>query len=287
MKENANIKILNVDLTNPKTYHIGQDVILIDGIEEKNFPEYPFSMDFMVVTLVKQGTVNGNVNMRPFSSNGQGMILILQDLLVETISLSDDFEGRFMLYSKKFLESLNLTHWNLKSNILNNLFYPMNDELFSALSLYFDMIKGVLEREENPNREEIVCLLTKAYFLGAGYYLHSEENVVNDRNNEITEKFMELVRRNCNEHRDLDFYASELCLTSKYMSETVREVTGLSAQKWIEKYVVMNAKAMLSSTNLTISEICDRLNFLSLADFGKYFKRTTGLSPRAYRDSLS
>ena len=62
------------------------------------------------------------------------------------------------------------------------------------------------------------------------------------------------------------------------------EATGRSATDWIERCVIMDAKAQLSSTQKRVSEISDDLNFASPSFFGKYFKRLTGLSPRDFRE---
>ena len=57
----------------------------------------------------------------------------------------------------------------------------------------------------------------------------------------------------------------------------------LSAKEWIDDYVVLEAKALLKSTNMTIQQISYELNFPSQSFFGKYFKRSVGLSPLEYR----
>ena len=44
------------------------------------------------------------------------------------------------------------------------------------------------------------------------------------------------------------------------------------------------SKALLRSTNMTVQQIGDELNFPSQSFFGKYFKRLTGMSPKAYRE---
>ena len=86
-------------------------------------------------------------------------------------------------------------------------------------------------------------------------------------------------------HRDLSYYANKLCKSAKYLSRVIMEATGRSATDWIERCVIMDAKAQLSSTQKRISEISDDLNFASPSFFGKYFKRLTGLSPRAFREA--
>jgi AraC-like DNA-binding protein len=47
--------------------------------------------------------------------------------------------------------------------------------------------------------------------------------------------------------------------------------------------VVLEARALLKSTNMTVQQISDELNFPSQTFFGKYFKRRVGMSPKEYR----
>ena len=69
----------------------------------------------------------------------------------------------------------------------------------------------------------------------------------------------------------------------KYMSTLIKKVSGKTALGWIEEYVILDAKAQLSSTMNTIQQICYDLNFPSQSFFGQYFKRIVGKSPSDYR----
>ena len=53
----------------------------------------------------------------------------------------------------------------------------------------------------------------------------------------------------------------------------------------ISRMVIMDAKSQLKSTNLSIQEISDSLNFANMSFFGKYFKRYVGMSPLDYRNN--
>lgn len=78
-------------------------------------------------------------------------------------------------------------------------------------------------------------------------------------------------------------YSGGLCITPKYLSRIIKDITGYTALDYIENYVVTEAKAMLNSTMMTVQQISDSLNFPSQSVFGKYFKRVTGMSPKEYR----
>ena len=94
---------------------------------------------------------------------------------------------------------------------------------------------------------------------------------------------MKLLMCHYKECRDVNFYASKLFITPKYLSNTLKTVTGKKAGQMIDEYVVLQAKILLSSTNMTIQQISEELNFANQSFFGRYFKRITGLSPTQYR----
>jgi AraC-like DNA-binding protein len=77
--------------------------------------------------------------------------------------------------------------------------------------------------------------------------------------------------------------SDKLCVTAKHLSKVVRQTSGKSANDLIDEYVALEAKALLKSTNMTVEQIADELNFPSQSFFGKYFKRVTGSSPSEYR----
>ena len=80
------------------------------------------------------------------------------------------------------------------------------------------------------------------------------------------------------------FYADKLCLTPKYLSSVIHEVSGKFAGEWIDDHVVTLAKSLLTSSMKTIQEISYDLNFTTPSSFTKYFKRITGDTPREYRN---
>lgn len=148
------------------------------------------------------------------------------------------------------------------------------------------MCYNLADAEENPHRVEILHLLTRAYFLGLGYFLHQQNDIYisKERCHTLCDEFIRLVEANYREHRDLKFYADMLLLTPKYISTTVRRSSGKSATEWIERYVTLDAITQLTSTERSIKEIAYDLNFPSQSCFGKYFSRVVGTSPSNYRE---
>ena len=74
-----------------------------------------------------------------------------------------------------------------------------------------------------------------------------------------------------------------MCITSKYLSETVKSVSHRSPNEWIEKYVTLELRVLLQNTSKSIKEIAKELNFPNQSFLGKYFKEHVGISPSRYR----
>jgi len=95
--------------------------------------------------------------------------------------------------------------------------------------------------------------------------------------------FIQLVSRHAPERHTIDFYASRLCLTPRYLSTIIAQVSGKSAKQWIDDALVTRIKIDLLHTDKPIAAIADDMNFPSPSFLTKFFKRKTGLTPNQFR----
>ena len=96
---------------------------------------------------------------------------------------------------------------------------------------------------------------------------------------------MSLLMKHYKDSRSVSFYADKLFLTPKYLSATLKAVTGKKAGQLIDDYVLLQAKVLLRSSDMTIQQISEELNFANQSFFGRYFKQLTGMAPTKYRNS--
>lgn len=255
---------------------------------ESQSKDFPIKDNTLMSVIVLAGAMECNVDMTVHRINTQGMLLILPSQIVENFSFSDDFKGYCILLSSSFLANMPISHTGtLITEVKRTGFYQMDRQFFDPLENYVKMMQSVLRTTENNYKYEIITHLTIAYYYGLGTYLHKVGNTGDSltRYEQISDSFIELVRKNCHIHRDMDFYSDSLCLSSKHINLAVKKVTGDNAMKWIERYTVLKAKSLLKTTSQSISEVAYNLNFPTPSDFGKYFKKFTGYSPKAFRNS--
>ena len=81
------------------------------------------------------------------------------------------------------------------------------------------------------------------------------------------------------------WYANELCLTPKHLSTSIQQVSGKTANQWIDEMTLQEVCRQLKFTNRSIQEIAYDLNFPNQSFFGKYFKHHIGCSPGVYRQN--
>jgi len=86
--------------------------------------------------------------------------------------------------------------------------------------------------------------------------------------------------------RSVSYYAERLYITPKYMSTTVKKISGKTALEWINEYVIEDIKRQLAFSSKSIKEIADYLMFPSISFFGKYVKKHLGVSPKEFRRQL-
>ncbi len=189
--------------------------------------------------------------------------------------------------SKQFLTNLSMNIQErvpLFLSVHDNPWIPLGEEELEAVLSFYKMLRTTIRREDNPYRIEIVKLLTQAFFYSSGHQYHKiTEHKKKSKQEMLLEKFLDYVQTNYKKQRGMEFYADKLCLTPKYLSKVIKETSGKSANDWIDDHMVLEAKALLKSTHMTIQQISDELNFPSQSFFGKYFKRHAGVSPKVYR----
>lgn len=170
------------------------------------------------------------------------------------------------------------------TSIINRPYIKLTDKQLQSMLTYCDMVKNTIRAKDNPHRLAIITHLTIAYFYGIGYYLHKVNNEKElPQENIITNNFLREVRQHFKNERKIDFYAEKLQLSSNYLSHKVKEATGKTAGEWIDEHIALEARALLKSTNMTIQQIADILNFPSQSFFGKFFKRVVGVAPKHYK----
>ena len=148
------------------------------------------------------------------------------------------------------------------------------------------MLKEKMRATDNKFRRDIVRTLILAMFYDLSNVivrLQESESKKQTRADSIFTQFIRLVELNFRKERRVGWYAEQLCITPKYLSETVKNVSNRTPNEWIDSYVSLELRVLLKSTTKSIKEISDDMNFPNQSFLGKFFREHVGVSPSAYR----
>jgi AraC-like DNA-binding protein len=283
--------------TSPLNWFTKDESTIIDNFEDKftllENPAYkfvvnhPVKLDAVVCIICIKGQIDGTLNLKKFKARAPCLFIIVADQILQCDYFSDDFSGLSIIMSKSFLEEAFVdiqVSMPLFRFVLDNPWIRLNNDELKSMIEQFYFLQRTVRIKENPSLQETLKHLILAFFYGTGYRFYKVRDESLKSKQDITvEKFLAIVKENYIEQRMIEFYSEKLFLTSKHLSKVIKERSGKSAGEWIEDHVMLEAKALLKSTDKTIQQISDELNFPSQSFFGKYFKRRAGLSPKEYR----
>lgn len=169
----------------------------------------------------------------------------------------------------------------------------LTDMEFDMLTKYFSL----LEINARNRTSEINDVLTRniARNLVASLFYNlllvtrdnarAETRNVNSRKTAYVFEFMDLLQNNYKTHRTVKYYADRMCITPKYLSLLIKEMTGKSAAEWIDECVILEAKNLLRFSGMNVQQVAYELNFPNQSAFGKYFKHILGISPSSFQQT--
>lgn len=285
--------IFNIDIACiqhlPMIDFIGNDFAIFNDIKDVPFSPYPIRLDALCLAVCQQGRGRINIQLQEYEMTAGMMLLILPDQIVQQVEHSDDFSGSFIAVSRNFIDEVVPTMQQLYPLFLQVRERPclsITAEEVEALKEYHAFMRKKVKLTESPFRKEItkgllMSLFYEIYGIYKGHTPHQKR--LKSRKEELFERFFRAISESYKSERSVTYYADKLCLTSKHLSTAVKEISGKTAGEWIEELVILEAKALLKSTEKSIQEISDELNFANQSFFGKYFKQHTGVSPKEYR----
>lgn len=155
------------------------------------------------------------------------------------------------------------------------------DDKFDDLMSYYRFIyKETLE--ESKYKSEIIRSIFYALILEIIAEYENIFNLTTSNNikaDNLTDSFFKLLATNYKRYRSVQFYAERLNLTPKYLSTAVKRVTGCPMLDWIHEAILIDAKMLLRTTDLTVQQIAEQLNFSSSSAFVQFVKKHTGHTP--------
>lgn len=158
--------------------------------------------------------------------------------------------------------------------------YPLSmpEELEQKKGLLLQLIHRLYLDREHTFRVPMFKNLLQTYIMEL--YDKTKTQFIQHRNagttrkEELLEKFIALIYEHCVTRRDVQFYADQLCITTRHLSSVIQDLTGHTPKELIDTRCIQEIKMLLRTTDLTMQEIAFRLDFPDQSFFSRYFKKT-------------
>ncbi len=211
---------------------------------------------------------------------------------VSNLAAHADLQVEWFAADNKFLQSLlPSNNYSIGGSISLNQdpVIKLSDEQAQHLLEDFHRLRNRM----NDHHLQFYCELMGSLCLTMMYDIfeaHAQRDATDshtDRTAYIVKQLMALLATGISRtEREVRYYAERLNVSPKYLSATIKRVTGLSVTSYIDRHTIPILKEYLNDERLSLTQIADRMNFTSLSYFSRYCTKHLGQSPSEYRLSL-
>ncbi len=281
----------NVDLKHPLISIHRYEEAKIENIIKNE----PISYDFYKISFVKN--FNGFIQIGDTKFEGEnGVLHFIKPKQIYTCNSTNPWEGyEILIHSDIFKKYFTYK----KINAYDFFSYEVNETLLLTQEeeiLVSNLMKMIWE-EYNKNKDTftvpiILSFISTLLNLAERFYdrqFDSRKSLCNQLSKgfyDLLEKYYSNESETEPKQPTVQYFANKLYVTPNYLSDTIRHQSGKSALTVIHDFVIEEAKKLLLTSNLTVSEISYKLGFEYPNYFSRLFKRKTDLSPTEYRKSV-
>ena len=185
--------------------------------------------------------------------------------------------------------------WEKINYMLHNPLIHLNDVQKRFALLFHHQLIFYKQRFDTTYQSEMLDLLADLAIYELLTHINKQMLTTSDTpvaisphsKDELLKRFTRLIQEHSNMQREVQWYASKLAITPKYLSSFVHQLTGKKAYDLINSAAIEYVKSELTDTTDDIKQIALRMNFSSVSFFCKYVQRHLGMTPLEYRRKYS
>ncbi len=268
---------------------IENEILLLDKLNEAPIPQEPRRMEIIVVALCLKGKAQYTIDTQEQMVKRNDVLIITDRHILDNFMASPDLEGLAIILSVEFFRAA-----IQKVSDFSSLFLFSKDHPVVSLSQaeadifvsYFNMLKEKMADTEHRYRRDLVRTILLAMFYDLSnviFRIQQRSDTHQTRADILFSRFIHLLEKNYKHERRVGWYAEQMCITPKYLSETIKQVSKRTPNEWIDNYVMLEIRVLLKNTTKSIKQIAQEMHFPNQSFLGKFFKEHVGMSPSEYR----
>lgn len=253
-------------------------------------------LEGFIVFLIRRGEMEIEINSVKNVFTTNSMVMLGYGTSIRFMpQTSPDNDVAILFFHASFLQGVNINYAAISTPVMVERDSPdvmLTDEESAIVWRYFDLLRlnSIADINHQIENNVAMSLMSALIYQLVDFYYRRLGNFGSAKGQRACRSayvrdFMKLVHVYYTSERSVAFYASKLCISSKYLSLLVKESTGRSAARWIDEFVLMEAKNLLRFSGKNVQQVAYTLNFTNQSSFGKYFKHLTGMSPTEYQKS--
>ena len=269
---------------------LGEGLVLTDSIAVGPVYNGPKRINYILMALCQRGEARYTIDTRQQTVRQGDLLFVSERHIVDSYQSTPDFKCLCIMVTTEFYHSFVLNVKNVSSLLLFSTKNPVVKLTETEIHTYGNYYASIREKmvAAHPYRTEVVKALLLAMFYdmsGVIWRVEQQTSKNQTRADALFARFIKLLEANFRSERRVGWYASQLSISPKYLSEVVKQVSKRTPNDWIDHYVVLELRVLLKNSTKNIKEITEELNFPNQSFLGKYFKEHVGMSPSEYRRS--
>ena len=260
--------------------------LFLSGLEE--WQEGPQVLTYGAILICRKGKAMLNVNYKDWELYEGAVITLFPNDVVE-LKVDGNFEAEILKYNPSLLREASLQlEQTVYSSLREDRCRQDTPVVTNIINGMFGLLKVYFDQSECTCISQLVLCQLKAFFIGFHEYLqrnpqYRPNEVKSYRVRELFNHFMMLLEKDYKISRDVNYYAAQMNISSKYLTNIVSQVTGHTPKTIIDQYVILQLKIHLKRTTQSIKEMAWEFHFADVSFFCRYFKKHTGLTPQQIR----
>lgn len=250
-----------------------------EGLDKEPF------RDYVMHALCRRGSCT-------FLYNGQKMTVYQGDLIIKECRLfsdfhpSQDFLAEIILINPQYIYASRDSSYAIKAQMelyLNPVIHLTPDQMLVCRA-NFRYVSFRLQHPKHTFYDEALALAVQTMLVDI-FDIHNQRHrtgkAISQQYANLLRQFVELLDNGAyREHRDADWYAGKLFVSTKHLSFVTRQATGFSATYWINRYLLVDIRKQLFEHEKSVKELAEDYGFSSESYFCRYVEKNLGISPK-------
>ena len=279
--ENEKNEIL---LDDGKIVEMGVSVFEVTDVPGQN---KPFVSPHYIISVCHSGSIDVEYDVNRVEYHPHDLAVIYPQHTLIAHKVSPDYRATLIAVSAEMYAKMGRFNFSSNRFVYEQLpHFHLSDGQYEDIVSFIDTIRRIT-RLNLKSREDIMA--SSVYILSqiVDFFHDTAVSPASSANKSLSNRLYNAIIENCKQHRDVQFYARLFHLSPKHFSKVVQQQTGHTASYWIQHFIILAAKQMLTyEPDASVQAVADRFGFPDQASFCRYFKRGTGLSPTQFRNMV-